>query len=92
MMTNSYTYVHNGLSPFPSMPVANKTLHAFLVHLTSKAKKMPSPRLSINTNRQNTQCQPYRPPTTKLDPGPTSLRLLGNFANKWNSRTEKLRM
>jgi hypothetical protein len=28
MMTNSYTYLENGLSPSPSMPVANKALHA----------------------------------------------------------------
>jgi hypothetical protein len=55
-MTNSYIYLHNGLSPCPSMPVANKTLHAFLVHLASNAEKMPSHRLSINSNRQNNQC------------------------------------
>jgi hypothetical protein len=55
-MTNSYTYLHNALSPSPSMPVANKTLHAFLMHLASKVKKMPSRLLSINSNRQNTQC------------------------------------
>ncbi len=56
MMTNSYTYLHNGLSPSPSMPMANKTLHTFLMHFTSNAKKMPSSHLSINTNKQNIQC------------------------------------
>jgi len=55
-MTNSYTYLHNGLSPSPSMPVANKTLHTFLVHLASNSNKMPSHRFSINSNSQNTQC------------------------------------
>jgi hypothetical protein len=53
-MNNYYTYLHNGLSP--SMPVANKALHAFRVHLASNTKNMPSHRLSINSNRQNTQC------------------------------------
>jgi hypothetical protein len=56
MMTNSYTYFHNGLSPSPSMLMTNKTLHDVLVHLASNVKKMPSRRLSINSNRQNTQC------------------------------------
>jgi hypothetical protein len=56
MMTNSYIYLHNGLSPSPSMLVANKTLHAFFVHLTSNGKNMQSHHLSINNNRQNTQC------------------------------------
>jgi hypothetical protein len=27
-MTNSYTYLHNGLSPSPSMPATDKTLNA----------------------------------------------------------------
>ncbi len=55
-MINSYTYLHNGLSPSPSMPMTNKTLHTFLMHLASNVEKMPSHCLSINSNRQNTQC------------------------------------
>jgi hypothetical protein len=38
------------------MPMANKTLHTFLVHLASNVENMPSRLLSINSNRQNTQC------------------------------------
>ncbi len=82
MMTNSYKYLHNGLSPSPSMPVANKTLHAFFVHLTSNAKKMPLHRLSINNNRQNTQCLALLALYHKARPRAHILTFIGEFCQK----------
>jgi len=74
------------------MPVVNKTLHSFLVHLTSNPEKMPSCLLSINSNRQNTQYLALPALCHEAWPRAHILTFTGEFCQKREFKTEKLRM
>jgi len=84
-MTNSFTYLHDG-----SMPVGNKTFHAFVVHLASNAEKMPSHRLSNNSNRKNTQCLALPALCHEAWPRAHILTFTGEFCQKREFKNWKI--